>query len=50
MEFIDTVRILFTFEVKWLLHIHLFLDWTVQEITLDVHLIKIKIMMSIIGK
>jgi hypothetical protein len=50
MEFINMVRILFTFEVGWLLHIHLFFYWTIQEVTLDVHLIKLKTMVSSIGK
>ena len=29
MKFINMVRILFTFEAGWLLHIHLFLDWII---------------------
>jgi hypothetical protein len=49
MEFIDMVRISFTFKAGWLLHIH-FLDWTIQEGALDVYLIKLKIMVSSIGK
>jgi hypothetical protein len=49
MEFIDIVRISFTFKARWLLHIH-FLDWTIQEGALDVHLIKLKTMVSGIGK
>jgi hypothetical protein len=44
------VRILFTFEAGWLLHIHLYFDYTIQEITLDAYLIKFKIMMSSIDK
>jgi hypothetical protein len=44
------VRILFTFKVEWLLHIHFLFDWTIQEGTLDIHLIKLKIMMHNIGK
>jgi hypothetical protein len=44
------IRILFTFEAGWLVHIQLFLDWTIQESTLDVHLVKLKIMVSSIGK
>jgi hypothetical protein len=31
MEFIDMVRIFFTFKVGWLLHIHFFFDWTIQH-------------------
>jgi hypothetical protein len=44
------VRISFTFKAGWLLHIQLFFDWTIQESALDVHLIKIKTMVSSIGK
>jgi hypothetical protein len=40
MEFIDMVRIFFTFKAGWLLHIHLFFDSIIQESVLDVHLIK----------
>jgi hypothetical protein len=29
MEFIDMIRISFTFKARWLLHIHLFFDWTI---------------------
>jgi hypothetical protein len=29
IEFIDMVRISFTFKAGWLLHIHLFFDWTI---------------------
>jgi hypothetical protein len=50
MEFIYMVRILFTFKAGWLLHIHLFFYWTIQEGTLDIHLIKLKTMVSSIGK
>jgi hypothetical protein len=49
IEFIDTVKIFFTFKVGWLLHIHFF-DWTIQEGNLDVYLIKLKTIVSIIGK
>jgi hypothetical protein len=44
------VRLLFTFKAGWLLHIHLFFDWTIQESALDVYFIKFKIMVSSIGK
>jgi hypothetical protein len=44
------VRILFTLEAGWLLNIHLLFDWTIKEGTLDVHLIKLKIMLSSISK
>jgi hypothetical protein len=44
------VRILFTLESGWLLHIHFFFDWPIQESTFDIHLIKLKIIVSSIGK
>jgi hypothetical protein len=50
MEFIDMVRISFTFKAEWLLHIYFFFDWTIQESVLDVHLIKLKTIVSSIGK
>jgi hypothetical protein len=50
MEFIDMVRISFTFKSGWFLHIHFFFDWTIQESALDVHLIKHNTMVSSIGK
>jgi hypothetical protein len=43
------VSIFFTFEAGRLLHIYLFLDWTIQEGTLGIHLIKLKMMVSSIG-
>jgi hypothetical protein len=46
MKFIDMVRISFTFKAGRLIHIHLFFDWTIYEGTLDVHLIKLKTMVS----
>jgi hypothetical protein len=49
-EFIDMVRILFTFKARRLLHIHFFFDWTIQEGALDIHLIKFKIIVSSIGR
>jgi hypothetical protein len=49
MEFIDMVKISFTFKAGWLLHIHFF-DWTIQESALDIHLINLKTMVSSIGK
>ncbi len=50
MEFIDMVRISFTFKAGWLLHIQFFFNWTIQEGVVDVHLIKLKTMVSSIGK
>jgi hypothetical protein len=50
MEFIDMIRIFFTFKVGRLLHIHFFFDWIIQEGPLDIHLIKLKTMVSSICK
>jgi hypothetical protein len=50
MEFINMVRIHFAFKARWLLYIHLFFDWTIQESNLDIHLIEFKIMVSSICK
>jgi hypothetical protein len=50
MKFIDMVSIFFTFKAGWLLYIHFFFYWTIQEGALDAHLIKLKTMVSSIGK
>jgi hypothetical protein len=50
MKFIDMVMISFTFKAGWLLHIHFLFDWTIQEGALGVHLIKLKTIVSSIGK
>jgi hypothetical protein len=50
MKFIYNVRIFFIFKAGWLLHIHIFFDWIIQESTLDVHFIKLKTMVSSIVK
>jgi hypothetical protein len=50
MKFINMVRILFTFKAGRLFHIRLFFGLIIQEDTLDIHLIKLKIMMSNIDK
>jgi hypothetical protein len=49
-EFIYMVRILTIFKARRLLNIDLFLDWSIEESTLHVHLIKLKAMVSSIGK
>jgi hypothetical protein len=36
-------------EEKGLLHVHLLIDWPVEEIALHVHLVKLKGMVSSIG-
>jgi hypothetical protein len=50
MVFVYMVRIFFIFKARRLFHINFLLDKSVQEDTLDVHLIKLKIMVSSIGK
>jgi hypothetical protein len=50
IKFINMIKILFTFKVGWLLHIHLFFYWTIQESTPDIHLKKLKTMVRSIGK
>jgi hypothetical protein len=49
MEFVDMVKISFTFKARWLLHIHFFFNWTIQESALDIHLIKLKTLVSSIS-
>jgi hypothetical protein len=49
-EFIDVVRVLTIFKARRLLNIDLFLDWSIEEGTLHVHLIELKAMVSSIGK
>jgi hypothetical protein len=49
-EFIHMVRILTIFKAGRLLNIDLLLDWSIEEGTLHVHLIKLEAMVSSIGK
>jgi hypothetical protein len=49
-EFVNMVRILTIFKAGRLLNIDLFLDRSVEEGTLHVHLVKLKVMVSSIGK
>jgi hypothetical protein len=49
-EFIHMVRILTIFKAERLLNIDLFLDRSIEEGTFYVHLIKLKAMVSSIGK
>jgi hypothetical protein len=50
MEFVNMVRTFFIFKAWRLFHIDFLFDRSIQEGTLDVHLIKLEIMMSSIGK
>jgi hypothetical protein len=50
VELIDMVRIFLIFKAQWLLHIDFLLDRPIQERTFDIHLIKLEIMVSSIGK
>jgi hypothetical protein len=44
------VRVLTIFKAGRLLNIDLFLDWSIEEDTFHVHLVKLKDMVSSIGK
>jgi hypothetical protein len=44
------VRVLTIFKPERLLNIDFFLDWTIKEGTFHVHLVKLKAMVSSIGK
>jgi hypothetical protein len=44
------VRVLTIFKAERLLNIDLFPDWTIEESTLHVHLIKLEAMVNSIGK
>jgi hypothetical protein len=48
-EPIDMVRILTIFKAGRLLNIDLFLDWSIEEGTLHVHLVELEAMVSSIG-
>jgi hypothetical protein len=48
-ELIDMVRILTVFKAGRLLNLDLFLDWSIEEGTFHVHLIKLEAMVSSIG-
>jgi hypothetical protein len=50
MKFVQMVRIFFIFKAQWLFHIDFLFDRSIQESTLDIHLIKLEIMVSSIGK
>jgi hypothetical protein len=45
-----TVRVLTIFKAGRLLNIDLFLDWSIEEGTFHVHLVKLKVVVSSIGK
>jgi hypothetical protein len=49
-EFINMVRVLTIFQAGRLLNIDLLLDWSIEEGTLHVHLVKLEAMVSSIGK
>jgi hypothetical protein len=49
-EFIDMIRVLTIFKAERLLNIDLFFDWSIEEGTLHVHLIKLEAMVSSIGQ
>jgi hypothetical protein len=46
MELVDVVGELGIFKTRWLLHIDQFLDWPIEECTLDIHLVQLEVMMG----
>jgi hypothetical protein len=44
------IRIFLIFKVRWLLYIDFLLDRHIQEISFHIHLIKLEIIVSSIGK
>jgi hypothetical protein len=50
MELIHMIRIFLIFKARWLLHKDFLLDRPIQESTFDIHLVKLEIMVSSIGK
>jgi hypothetical protein len=50
MELVHMVGEVWIFEAQWLLNIYFFLERPIQEVTLDIHLMKLEVMMSSIGQ
>jgi hypothetical protein len=50
MELVHMVWEVWIFKARWLLNIYFFLERFIQESTLDIHLMKLEVMMSIIGQ
>jgi hypothetical protein len=50
MELVHMVWEFWTFKARWLLNINFFLERSIQECTLHIHLMKLEIMMSSIGQ
>jgi hypothetical protein len=49
-EFVNMIRVLTILKAGRLLNIDLFLDWSIEEGTFHAHLVKLKAMVSSIGK
>jgi hypothetical protein len=49
MEQVNMVGEAWIFKARWLINIYFFLERSIQECTLDVHLLKLEVMMSSIG-
>jgi hypothetical protein len=50
MELVHMVGEVWIFEAHWLLNIYFFMERSIQESTLDIHLMKLEVMMSSIGQ
>jgi hypothetical protein len=50
MELVHMVGEVWIFKAWWLINIHLFLERSIRECTLDIHLMKLEIMMRSIGQ
>jgi hypothetical protein len=50
MELVHMVGEFLIFEARWLLYIDFFLERSIQESTLDIHLMYLEVMMSSIGQ
>jgi hypothetical protein len=50
MELVHMVGEVWVFKARWLLNIYFFLERSIQEGTLDIHLMKLEVMMSSIGQ
>jgi hypothetical protein len=45
-EFVDMIRTLGIFRTQWFLNIYFFGEWSIEKCTLDIHLVKLEVMMG----
>jgi hypothetical protein len=50
MELVHMVWEVWIFKARWLLNIYFFLERSIQQSTLDIHLMKLEVVMSSIGQ